>query len=1592
MGTGYTRTNTADIQADEVVKSAPINAELNAVVNAFAASTGHSHDGTSAEGGPITKLLGMSITIGDATAGTDITITFDGETNDGVMKWMEDEDYFQFDDDIVISTNEKLYFRDTGIYIHSNADGDLDIISDGTAADSIFLDCAGITYADNGTALLQIFNSSTDVVIKTKVDSKDLIFQQFDGNEVMRIADNRKVYFFDEGGEHISSDGTDFTFASGNDINLTATADINIPANVGLTFGDDAEKIEGDGTDLTISGNNINLTAVADVVVPANVGITFGSGEKIEGDNTDLTITSGAKINLTSGSTVDVTGNVEVSGTYTGGGLMTTGGNIVIPDAGNIGSASDTDAIAISSAGVVTLSATTEASATNTAALVVSGGVGIAKDVWIGDDLNLDSDAALLTFGADQDVSLTHVADTGILLNSTRQLQFGDSGTYIHQSADGVLDLVSDTEIEINATTVDLNGNLDVSGTYTGGGLMTTGGNIVIPDAGFIGSASDTDALQIEADGDIVMSQDLAVSGNITITGNLTVNGSTTTVDTTNTTIKDNLLELNSGASSNSNDVGIIIQRGSTGNDALIMWDESEDKWTLGTTTASAGDTGNLNITAGTLVADLEGSVTTAAQSNITSLGTLTALTVDDVAIDGKVITMTGSSSDTATITVGTNGTLAITTTDDSAAAANITITADGTFEAVGTTVTLDSSGGINLETDALSVGNGGDTDVVLTFNANTSDGVITWMEDEDYFQFSDNILMSSTQKIQFGDTASFIHQSADGTLTIDGEAIIDLNASTRVDVSGDIKVGGEVQTAKVAFTDGDDAITIADGGGITANTSLTLASGSTVTAINDEDNMSSNSDSALATQQSIKAYVDSVSAAANNVTGLNATGAELNTVADFSAVSVDTSTAIANNDAILMFDNGNNIGYRDVDLLVTYMESTIDTLSSLTTTGALNSGSISSGFGNIDTGSSTITTTGDVSTGTLTATNAVLSRSSSNSPNVEPVLLFDNIDSVIGANENIGSIRFTTSGEGSGSDANLESGRIACFSESGHGSTSNASALAFYTAFSEAASSNERMRIDSSGRVGIGGTPNTNWRNDIADQEVLMLGTEATLFSDSGVTTELWNNSYVDNSDTFKNISERGASRYLQYQGAHKFFTAASASAGSTISTEINNQPKMVIDISGNVLIGSNISHVNVNDGPDLVIGSSGNASTDGSAIAFVHNGGDLNAYIGGQKQFLTMGTYTSTDFRLITANTERMRIVDNGDVRFGAGNSHSPLIQGTTNSGRTEGSPGYSFNNDLNTGMFQPSGEADTIAFSTAGSERMRIGSAGDVSIGTTVSPPVGLTITADEDSHGVNLTRLADSGNPSNGEELGSYAWNSNAEASNSLASAEARIVAQATQDHSGTVAGTQMEFWCKPDGVGPGSAPYQVMTMNGYALMIRDTVNTTNYFAASKLLINAENQNNGCIVSRAREGYTGYGFHAENNTGTRYPMLIINGSNSIVGSVSMTSSATAFNTSSDYRLKENVNYDWDATSTIKQLKPCKFNFKTDTDNTITGFLAHEAQSVVSNCVIGEKDKLDDKGNPEYQGIDHSKLVPLLVKTIQELEARIAKLEGA
>ncbi len=154
-------------------------------------------------------------------------------------------------------------------------------------------------------------------------------------------------------------------------------------------------------------------------------------------------------------------------------------------------------------------------------------------------------------------------------------------------------------------------------------------------------------------------------------------------------------------------------------------------------------------------------------------------------------------------------------------------------------------------------------------------------------------------------------------------------------------------------------------------------------------------------------------------------------------------------------------------------------------------------------------------------------------------------------------------------------------------------------------------------------------------------------------------------------------------------------------------------------------------------------------------------------------------------------------------------------------------------------------------------------------------------------------------------------------------------------------------------------------------------------------------------------------ATSGTGANSMITFFN-PNGDVGVITTTDSSTAYTTSSDYRLKENVSYDFDATTRLKQLKPVRFNFIADADTPFDGFLAHEVSDIVPEAIIGTKDalkvweegeelpedvsvgdnKLDENGNtmPNYQGIDQSKLVPLLVKTIQELEARITTLENA
>ena len=159
--------------------------------------------------------------------------------------------------------------------------------------------------------------------------------------------------------------------------------------------------------------------------------------------------------------------------------------------------------------------------------------------------------------------------------------------------------------------------------------------NITVTDSG-------TGSIVFTADGNTeltVNDTSATFAGNVIVTGNMTVNGTTTTVASTTTTIADPLIELNTGAGSNANDLGFVFERGSTGDNAVFMWDESADTFTLGLTTATGASTGNLTLASvGTLVANLTGTATAAQYSDVAE-----RFAANEVLAPGTVVALGGA-------------------------------------------------------------------------------------------------------------------------------------------------------------------------------------------------------------------------------------------------------------------------------------------------------------------------------------------------------------------------------------------------------------------------------------------------------------------------------------------------------------------------------------------------------------------------------------------------------------------------------------------------------------------------------------------------------------------------------------------------------------------------------------------------------------------------------------------------------------------------------------------------------------------------------------------------------------------------------------
>jgi hypothetical protein len=311
---------------------------------------------------------------------------------------------------------------------------------------------------------------------------------------------------------------------------VTQYGELNFRIN-DRTHTDESGKFEvtlatADGTNTTMQRAFMGVGHATTDMVDTYIGYSGASTCSIAGKTTiagDLTLSPTASLlTFGNGEVIKNTTNGTIDVTAT---TFRTSGNVLIPDAGTIGSASNTSALAISSAGVVALAATTEASAVGTAALTVAGGLGVAKDLWLGDDLTLDSDSAIISLGADQDVTLTHVADTGLLLNSSMQLQFRDSTEYINSDANGSMNIRAATDVALN-----VNGTDEL---LINASTATFGTNLMLPDGATIGVASDSDAITIASTGDVTLSQDLNVSGSLNVTG------AVVEVDSTSMVVKD---------------------------------------------------------------------------------------------------------------------------------------------------------------------------------------------------------------------------------------------------------------------------------------------------------------------------------------------------------------------------------------------------------------------------------------------------------------------------------------------------------------------------------------------------------------------------------------------------------------------------------------------------------------------------------------------------------------------------------------------------------------------------------------------------------------------------------------------------------------------------------------------------------------------------------------------------------------------------------------------------------------------------------------------------------------------------------------------
>jgi hypothetical protein len=550
------------------------------------------------------------------------------------------------------------------------------------------------------------------------------------------------------------------------------------------------------------------------------------------------------------------------------------------------------------------------------------------------------------------------------------------------------------------------------------------------------------------------------------------------------------------------------------------------------------------------------------------------------------------------------------------------------------------------------------------------------------------------------------------------------------------------------------------------------------------------------------------------------------------------------------------------------------------------------------------------------------------------------------------------------------------------------------------------KLFVDANGRVGVGNSSMSSFTANAGDNLVVGAGASSEGITIYSGTSGQGSISFADG--VVGDAAYRGYIAYNHTADALQLATAGSECLRITSTGELRhigggsvNSPGVyfagsapsnslyVQATTGNVGLGTNSPSGKL----DIVTGTTGNVLIDAEA------GSNFHAKVVNDSGDLHVGTRsTSADTFLVSnrriylrtgaAESNALFVNESGNVGIGTtspGNKLTVIDRttpialrvGENDSATTEAGLRIQARNTANTTAYSLdiSVDADEAAatFDFGGEERARITSDGKLLVGTSSSISGGDTNALIQVAHssGANLCLGTNQSTVSSGFRLGEITFKTNAGGSYH---STAVINCAADADQSTGDYPSRLVFSTTADGLS-SPTPRMTITNAGYMLIGNiSSLPSASVFGLGLL----------------KDGTGGAIYSSRNNTGSTAHVEFYN-PNGKVGSISTNGSATAYNTSSDYRLKENVVPLTGAADRLKQIPVHRFNFIADPDKTVDGFIAHEAQAVVPECVTGAKDEVDEEGNPVYQGIDQSKLVPLLTAALQEALAEIESLKA-